>query len=55
MVAEMPEKSLLALYEDMKSSLGKRLYIECTRKERNGLLWLLAEVWKLGGIRKQIK
>ena len=50
-------KSLLALYQDMNFSWGKTLYIECcTRKERNGLMWLLAEVWKLEELeRKEVQ
>jgi hypothetical protein len=50
----MTEKRSLLLYQDMDFTLGKRLCIECcTKKERNGLLWLLTEVWKWGGIRKK--
>jgi hypothetical protein len=37
----------------MKFCWGKSLYIECgSRKERNGIMWLLAEVWQLKGIRR---
>jgi hypothetical protein len=33
---------------------GKSLYIEWgSRKERNGIVWLLAEVWHLKGIRRK--
>jgi hypothetical protein len=34
---------------------GKSLYIEWgSRKERNGVVWQLAEVWQLRGIRRNI-
>jgi hypothetical protein len=35
----------------MKQKLGREEYVEfCSRKERNGLAWMKAGVWKLRGI-----
>jgi hypothetical protein len=37
----------------MKHKWGKESYIdECTRKERMGIIWLKAGIWKLRGIRR---
>jgi hypothetical protein len=53
MVAEISEKCLLILQREMDFTWGEKLYVECcVRKERNGVAWLVAGVWKLKGIRK---
>jgi hypothetical protein len=52
-VGKMYEKSSLALYRDVNFSLGKTWCVErCTGKERSGIAWLLAGVWKGRGVRK---
>jgi hypothetical protein len=39
----------------MKRNWYKESYIdECMRKERMGIIWLKARIWKLGGIRRGI-
>jgi hypothetical protein len=46
------EKYLLSFYRDMNFRWGKTSYTECcTKKEKSGLIWLLAVVWKLRRIR----
>jgi hypothetical protein len=48
MVAEMSEKSSLALYRDINFSWDKIPYTACcTRQERSGIAWLLALPWKM--------
>jgi hypothetical protein len=40
-------------YCEMKYEWGKVSYIDkCTRKERMGIIWLKAGIWKLRGIRR---
>jgi hypothetical protein len=50
-LAKMSEKNSLTLHREMNFSWGKWLQIEwCSRKERSGIVWLLAGVWLLKGI-----
>jgi hypothetical protein len=47
-------KCSLALYRDMKFNRDKTSYVECcAMKEKSGIGWLLAGVWKLRRIRKK--
>jgi hypothetical protein len=47
------KKNSLIFYCEMKRELGKESYVdECTRKERMGIIWLKAGIWKLRGIRR---
>jgi hypothetical protein len=47
------EKIYLAFYYETKHKWGKENYNdECTRKERMGIIWLKAVIWKLISIRK---
>jgi hypothetical protein len=40
----------------MKHEWGKERDIEkCTRKERMGIIWLKAGIWKLRGIRRDFE
>jgi hypothetical protein len=40
----------------MKYERDKESYIDkCTRKERMGIIWLKAGIWKLRGIRRGFK
>jgi hypothetical protein len=51
----MSEKSSLTLHPEMNLCQfgGTRWYIKCySRKEGNEIAWLLGEVWKLKGIRR---
>jgi hypothetical protein len=51
-LAKLSEKTQLTLYREMNFFWGKRLYIEwCLRKERSGIVWLLARLWLLKGVR----
>jgi hypothetical protein len=55
MVEKCVKKIALAMYRDANFSWGKRLRTQCcTRKEKSGVAWLLAGVWKLRGIIKKI-
>jgi hypothetical protein len=50
--AKFLEKSSLTLYRKLNFVYGKKLYIEwCSRKEWSGIVWLLAGIWQLTGIR----
>jgi hypothetical protein len=43
----------LVFYCKIKYECGKESYIyECTRKERMGIIWLKARIWKVRGIGK---
>ena len=45
----------LTLQREMDFTWGERLRVEwCVRKERIGIAWLVAGVWKLKGIRKNV-
>jgi hypothetical protein len=47
------DKSSLTLYRELNFASGKKLYVErCSRKERSGLAWLIAGIWKLKGGRR---
>jgi hypothetical protein len=53
MVANMSEKCSLIFYGDMNYRCGKKSYTEgCSGKEKSGIAWSLAGLWKLRGIRK---
>jgi hypothetical protein len=46
-VAKMSEKISLTLYWETNFHWAKRLYVQCCiRKERSGIAWFLAGVWK---------
>jgi hypothetical protein len=56
MVGKMYEKISLALYRDVNFSWGEISNMECCAgKERSGVAWLLAGVWKMREIRKKIE
>jgi hypothetical protein len=43
------------MYHEMASSCGERPYSEwCLRKERSRVAWLLAGVWQLKGMRRNM-
>jgi hypothetical protein len=51
----MPDKSLLTLHREINNSWGENPYIEgCSKKETSGIAWLLAAVWQLKGVRRNI-
>jgi hypothetical protein len=46
----------LTFYSQIKYEWGKECYIDkCTRKERIGIMWLKAGIWKLKGIRRGLE
>jgi hypothetical protein len=48
MLAKFPYKSSLTQYRELNCSWGKKLYTECcSRKERSGIVWLIAGIWQL--------
>jgi hypothetical protein len=54
-LAKFPEKSSLSLYRELNFFWGKKLYTECClRKERSGIAWLLAGIWQLKGVRRNV-
>jgi len=53
-VTKMSEISSIALCREINFGFGKRLYMRCLRKERNGMAWLLGGVWSLKGIGRTI-
>jgi hypothetical protein len=54
MIADMSEKSSVALHWEIDFKWGKRLHAECwTRKEGSESGWLLDGVWKFKGITKK--
>jgi hypothetical protein len=56
MFADMKAKNSLTFYSQIKHDWGKESYIDkCTRKERIGIMWLKAGIWKLRGIRRGFK
>jgi hypothetical protein len=51
--SDVNAKISLLSYCQMKHEWGNECYVEkCTRKERMGIIWWKAEIWKLRGIRK---
>jgi hypothetical protein len=55
-VTKMSTMGSIALYRDTTVSWGERPYMKCcTTNERSGMMWLLAGVWNLRGIRTKIK
>jgi hypothetical protein len=51
--SDINAKISLSSYCEMKHEWGKECYVEkCTRKERMGIIWWKAGIWKLRGIRK---
>jgi hypothetical protein len=43
----------LILYREIKHEWDKEIYIgKCTRKDRIGIIWLKAGIWKLRGIKR---
>jgi hypothetical protein len=55
MVANMSENDSLTPYPEINFNWNKNSCIEyCARKERIEIAWLIAEVWKLEGIRKEV-
>ena len=51
-LANLSEKTSLTLYREMNCSWVKRLYTECcSRRERSGIVWLLAGL-AIGGMRR---
>jgi hypothetical protein len=49
-------KISLIFYCEMKYEWGKESYIDkCTRKERKGIIWWKAGIWKLRGTRRGFK
>jgi hypothetical protein len=56
MLADLNVKSSLTFYRQMKCEWGKEWYNDkCTRKERMGVIWLKAGIWKLKGIRRGLE
>jgi hypothetical protein len=54
-LAKMSGKSLLTPRREMNFNWSKIPYIEhCSRKEKSGITWLLAGVWKLKGISRNV-
>jgi hypothetical protein len=49
-------KNSLTFYSQIKYEWGKECYIDkCARKERIGIIWLIAGIWKLKGIRRGLE
>jgi hypothetical protein len=56
MFADINAKNSLAFYSQIKYEWGKESYInKCTRKERIGIIWLKAGIWKLRWIRRGLE
>jgi hypothetical protein len=56
MFADINSKNSLTFYSQIKYEWGKESYIDkCTRKERIGIMWLKAGMWKLRGIRRGLE
>jgi hypothetical protein len=52
---KFPEKGSLTLYRELNFSWGKNLCTECcSRKERSGIAWLLAGIWQMREIRRNV-
>ena len=55
MVSDISENVSLLFYRDINFSRDRKSYIEsCTRKERDGIAWLLTELCKLRGIKRNV-
>jgi len=55
-IANMSEKDSLTPYPEINFNWSKKSYIEyCARKERIEIACLIAGVWKLEGIRKEVE
>jgi hypothetical protein len=54
--SDLNVKISFTFYCKMKYEWGKVSYIDkCTRKERMGIIWLNAGIWKLRGIRRRFE
>jgi hypothetical protein len=54
--SELNNKSSLSLYRQVKCEWGKGGFIvKCTRNESKRITWWKAEIWKLRGIRGDLK
>jgi hypothetical protein len=50
------QKRSLIFYNEMKQELAREEYtVCCTRNERSGLAWFKAGIWKLRGMRKDLR
>jgi hypothetical protein len=52
MLAKFPDKSSLTIYRELNFSWGKKLYIECCSRKESGIVWLIAGIWQLEGVRR---
>jgi hypothetical protein len=56
MFADINAKNSMTFYSQIKYEWDKESYIDkCTRKERIGIIWLKAGIWKLKGIRRGLE
>jgi hypothetical protein len=54
-LAKFPEKSSLTLYREFNFVWDRKLYIiRCFRKERSGKACLVAGIWQLMGVRRNV-
>jgi hypothetical protein len=55
-LANIREKRSLIFYWEMKLGWGREEYtVSFIRKEKSGLAWFRAEIWKLRGMRKGLE